>query len=569
MMAQASDLWTYPVDQRILHELDQHQRPYQQPLQRYVSAPERPLFTTHYQHSYSQQDYQQAVQVTASIKAFPHAKNNNRIFSPAPSQGLSSAISSSAHSPGAEFDDRLPDLSPYSPQSQNDFLPSANLFSAGEPFPDFYSGQQQTWSAGSHVNMSQVQTCPDPHFPSSQDLEFEADEGFMDQTSAFKTEYAFEQTAPTQQGGINMESSHSQHSLEWPSDEGIGSSIKDAPSPVESVATNHSSDIDAEGEPEEEESIEVIPPARSQSPYSPAPVEEDSDEDETYTPRSTRTRKRQATGSVYSPAVKRSRVTKAFNKSRAAKPILPQTRQPGDLACASCSRADFKDAATLSRHVKMNHLRPYICVFSFAGCESTFASKNEWKRHVGTQHLCLHSWICTQGACAKVLRPLPTSSSVSNRNRGAEFNRKDLFTQHLKRMHAPPGLKLSNSKGGKAARDWDEQIKHLQEDCKVVKRLPPNELHCCVEGCEATFEGPNCWDERMEHVGKHLDLSANRELDGGEKIIVDQGQDSLLVDWAVEQGIVVRKSGGGGYRFPREGELRGQKWKLHAHDDDD
>jgi hypothetical protein len=331
-------------------------------------------------------------------------------------------------------------------------------------------------------------------------------------------------------------------------------------------ATSHDlsvSDIDAEGEPEEE-SIEVILRARSQSPFSPVP-EEDSDEDETYTPRGTRTRKRQASTTAYSPPVKRPRVSKVSSKTKpASKPIMPQ--RAGDLVCNSCSRTDFKDAITLSRHIKTMHLRPFVCVFSFAGCESTFASKNEWKRHVSTQHLCLHSWICTQGACGKNLRP--SSSGTPGPQRGVEFNRKDLFTQHLKRMHAPPGLKLVSTKACKSTKEWDEQVKVLQEKCKIEKRHAPLELHCCVENCETIFEGHNCWDERMEHVGKHLDHAANQELDGGESIVVDQGRDVLLIEWAVEQGIVVGKRDGG-YRFLRDGEGRGQKGKHGGHDDDD
>ena len=32
----------------------------------------------------------------------------------------------------------------------------------------------------------------------------------------------------------------------------------------------------------------------------------------------------------------------------------------------------------------------FNCVFDFAGCKATFAKKNEWKRHVATQHLLLN-----------------------------------------------------------------------------------------------------------------------------------------------------------------------------------
>ncbi len=68
------------------------------------------------------------------------------------------------------------------------------------------------------------------------------------------------------------------------------------------------------------------------------------------------------------------------------------------------------------------------CIFNFAGCKTTFDEERHWKRHVETQHLLLDYWRCTAGACA-------------NHPNGAIFNRKDLFTQHLLRVHAPKHLK--------------------------------------------------------------------------------------------------------------------------------
>ena len=453
------------------------------------------------------------------------------MLSPAPSQDLSSSVSSSAQSPGPEYS--FPDMSHCSPQSQshNDFLVSPDMF-LGESFSGFHPTSLD-WSTGNHVNMSQLQTNPDPHFPDVQDLEFDDDSGFEDQITSYREDYN-QRSFP---GGSYVEASQSQHSFVSPSDEGVGECVGSVSSPT--ADTLHQlSDEDAEGEVEED-SVIVQPRARSETPYSTHA--EDSEDDEEYEPTSTRKRKG---ATVHSPPAKRARVMKATKKT-AAKVILPQNS--GELFCSCCSRADFKDASTLTRHIKTMHQRPYVCVFSFAGCESTFASKNEWKRHVTTQHLCFHSWICRQGQCAKVARPLA--------NYGAEFNRKDLFTQHLKRMHVPGSVKSGSKKAG---RDWEEQIKYLQEHCKIEKRQAPEELRCCVEGCDAKFEGANCWDERMEHVGKHLDQASDKEL-AGKRVVVHQGRDELLVEWAIEQGIVVVK--GGSYRFPRDGEGRGMKWK--------
>lgn len=46
----------------------------------------------------------------------------------------------------------------------------------------------------------------------------------------------------------------------------------------------------------------------------------------------------------------------------------------------------------------------------------------------------------------------------------------------------------------------------------------------------------------MEHVGKHLENQAQG------KCVVRQGDDGLLVDWALREGIVERRSNGG-YRL--------------------
>ncbi|KAJ4306187.1 hypothetical protein N0V88_000983 [Collariella sp. IMI 366227] len=95
---------------------------------------------------------------------------------------------------------------------------------------------------------------------------------------------------------------------------------------------------------------------------------------------------------------------------------------PSTFTCpdTSCTQRKFTSQSDLDAHTKKHHNRPFNCVFDFAGCPSTFASKNEWKRHVATQHLLLNYYVCTDGACAT--KPPPSSPCT-----GAIFNRKDLF----------------------------------------------------------------------------------------------------------------------------------------------
>jgi len=330
--------------------------------------------------------------------------------------------------------------------------------------------------------MSQVQGFADP-----QEVTWEADEGY--EAMEMKAEYAMQ----TDSRSIKVDS--------CPTDEGLGRSIKSEGSPPESGSGHHDieggSEMDAEGEED----------------VDPDTITAEAPSDPEYSPRSTRTRKRRPS-KISSPpaAVKRGRVIKAAPKGK------------GQFNCKSCNHAPFKDTAALQRHVATSHTRAFVCVFAFAGCQSTFASKNEWKRHVSSQHLNLSAWVCELGACGK---------------KGSEFNRKDLFTQHLRRMHAPFAVKRQNKKNA----EWEEKLKELQVSCSVVKRHPPTRLACPLRECGTVFEGSSCWDDRMEHVGKHLEKAATTS--GINKGSVEQGDDDLLVEWALRERIIERRPGGG------------------------
>jgi hypothetical protein len=183
--------------------------------------------------------------------------------------------------------------------------------------------------------------------------------------------------------------------------------------------------------------------------------------------------------------------------------------------CAECPDASFKDASGLQNHIKKQHTRPFTCVFGFAGCESTFAAKNEWKRHVASQHLVLNYWLCCQGTCAKISNSNPSSAQVFSGYgaappalpNGAIFNRKDLYTQHVRRMHVPPALK-KQIKQKKTVQEWEERIQTLQSEAHKLRCDLPQYMVCPAPQCGAQFHGANAWDERMEHVAKHLDKAA-------------------------------------------------------------
>lgn len=207
------------------------------------------------------------------------------------------------------------------------------------------------------------------------------------------------------------------------------------------------------------------------------------------------------------------------SRSKAPRRSLPKQ----DTRCNHCSHTPFKDSSSLRKHIAAAHTRPFPCAFSFAGCTSTFGSKNEWKRHIASQHLCLQYYRCS--ACTQ----------TTTEGRGNEFNRKDLFTQHLRRMHAPFQIKRAIAKGdSKLQTEWETHVKEMQMSCLVQRRHPPQRSACPKADCQTVFEGPTSWDEWTEHVGRHMEKGEAQRL----------GVDRLLAKWALEENIIEPKADG-------------------------
>ena len=110
-------------------------------------------------------------------------------------------------------------------------------------------------------------------------------------------------------------------------------------------------------------------------------------------------------------------------------------------------------------------------------------------------------------------------------------------------MHPPSDVKRNAPKKSTSNMEWEDRIKKLQKDCAQEKKNPPRKSMCPVDGCGVMFEGATreackkAWDERMEHIGKHLD-----PVNG--IIEVNHQQDPLLVEWAQIEGVVERVSTG-------------------------
>jgi hypothetical protein len=230
--------------------------------------------------------------------------------------------------------------------------------------------------------------------------------------------------------------------------------------------------------------------------------------------------------------------------------------------CDMCQEK-FNRQQDLTAHTMKQHQHRFPCPFAFAGCDKVFHSKNEWKRHAMTKHLLLQYWECTLGECA-------------TGDQGTPFNRKDLFTQHLKRMHSTPdekeALELPKAERRKEplAQDWQRRLSDIQ-DASVRQRChTPNLMHCpAANGCMAEFHGEDAWDERMEHIARHHDRGVAIRIGD---------QDPTLVKWAASPGVdIVRKSKSGRWELvvtgskksdPMVDKLRLKRSAIGRDDDD-
>ena len=177
--------------------------------------------------------------------------------------------------------------------------------------------------------------------------------------------------------------------------------------------------------------------------------------------------------------------------------------------------------------------RKFICSFSHYGCDTALSSKNEWKRHVSIQHLQLGFYRCDVGSC----NPDNNATTPPHKKVYNDFNRKDLFTQHHRRMHKPDHLPGVN--GDPNSSDWrafEDSLEEVRARCWQEKRKPPARSTCGF--CGRVFDsGESSWNERMEHVGGHY----ARDLP---EVCKEEREDEDLTNWSLEQGIIKEAANG-------------------------
>ena len=167
--------------------------------------------------------------------------------------------------------------------------------------------------------------------------------------------------------------------------------------------------------------------------------------------------------------------------------------------------------------------RPFVCTMEPYGCSATFTSKNKWSRHVFGQHTRLGFWRCGLEPC--VPRPSPNKDETEEEAIYNDFNRQDLFLQHLRRRHFPNKHKAIST----------ESLKKLADSFYVRLREPPPKSICgycnALLDAPVIFEGPGAWEARMEHVGQHMVIMTNGKP-------VRWLKDHFLQRWLIEKKLI-------------------------------
>ncbi|KAH7076768.1 hypothetical protein BKA63DRAFT_468709 [Paraphoma chrysanthemicola] len=257
--------------------------------------------------------------------------------------------------------------------------------------------------------------------------------------------------------------------------------------------------------------------AESVEPIVTPEIPEDPASDSDYSPTSSRSgKRRRSSASNSSPNRISKRSGSSVSKPSTSSKVIKRTRR------ASNPVKKYLEVDDDRRH--------FPCPLAAYSCNSTFSSKNEWKRHVSTQHIKLGFWRCD--LCPPSTDPNDDQTFYYN-----DFNRKDLFTQHLRRMHAVP--KDSHSRSSKEFPVNEDNLPEHQTRCLQSLRTAPQQSSCLF--CERTFEGPLSWDERMEHVGRHLEKDRKGSIDMLD--VKSWNEDKALEDYLLDEGLIVREHG--------------------------
>jgi hypothetical protein len=128
-----------------------------------------------------------------------------------------------------------------------------------------------------------------------------------------------------------------------------------------------------------------------------------------------------------------------------------------------------------------------------------------------------------------------------------DFNRKDLFTQHCRRMHkfSAWGAKEYNQVSKMEKEEFDAYMEDVRERCWIQKRDPPGKIGCGLCG-EVFIEGEgrrDVWESRMEHVAKHYELDVDKATEKADKDLLQWCLDNDIVRLAGDRSLLTQLVG--------------------------
>ncbi|CAN9341327.1 unnamed protein product [Alternaria alternata] len=303
--------------------------------------------------------------------------------------------------------------------------------------------------------------------------------------------------------------------------EAVAEDVEDVTMKQETTCDHHHTAVKEEATPDYRTYADsgIGHSVRDAQSVEPVDFPEEPASDSDYSPSSSRKRRRSTTSNSSSSRTLKRR-----------KPIRKDSVVPSPTESVKLERkprrASKTSKASTESSIQAEDRRAFPCPLAAYGCTSNFSSKNEWKRHVSTQHIKLGYWRCD-------LCPPSTDSNDAHTLYYNDFNRKDLFTQHLRRMHAAP-----KDKSSRTQKDYpvsEENLPKHQARCNLQLRDPPQHSTCLF--CKRIFVGATSWDERMEHVGRHL------EKDGSRLEMLDPATwnvDEKLERYLIDEGLIVR-----------------------------
>ncbi|KAI4684669.1 uncharacterized protein J4E88_004110 [Alternaria novae-zelandiae] len=312
---------------------------------------------------------------------------------------------------------------------------------------------------------------------------------------------------------------------EPPVPEAVAEDVEDVVMKQEATPDHHHSEVKEEATPDYTRYADsgIGHSVRDAQSVEPVDFPEEPASDSDYSP--TRPKRRRSTTSSGSSG----------RTSKRRKPIRRDSHAPSPTESVRSEKKSRRSSKTqkaiTGSSIQAEDRRAFPCPLAGYGCTSNFSSKNEWKRHVSTQHIKLGYWRCD--LCTPSIDSNDPQTLYHN-----DFNRKDLFTQHLRRMHAAP-----KDKSCRTQKDYpvcEENLSEHQVRCNLQLRNAPQHSSCLF--CERSFHGITSWEERMEHVGRHFEKDYKSRVD-----MLDPAtwhRDQRLERYLLDEGLVAREGTG-------------------------